>query len=322
MPPTRRTRACASLIAAVVALGCHGDTPWVVGPVSNPTQTLGIGEHGGGPPHDIVFYSKRDGDKEIYLTHADGGDPQRVTFSAGDDYFPDLSPNGKQVVFTSTRTGNPEIFIADRDGGNARNLSNHPADDDWARWSPDGRHIAFHSARDGNYELYLVTADGSELTRLTNFAGIDQWPEWSPNGKQVSFRRGTDVHVMDLDGSNLVNLTNLPATVDQMAAWSPNGKRLAFMSARDGYCSVFVMNADGSDPVNLTPKAPADAASTWCSRAPAWSRNGQEIYFMSYRPGTGGAGAAFNEIFVMNADGSGLRQLTSNAAEDGGPRER
>lgn len=313
---------CASLVAATVAVGCRSDTPTALGPASNPSQSFGIGEHGGGAPHSIVFYSKRDGDKEIYLMHADGGDPQRVTTSVGDDYYPDLSPNGKQVVFTSTRTGNPEIFVADLDGGNARNLSNHSADDDWARWSPNGQYIVFHSFRDGNYELYVVRADGTELTRLTNFAGIDQWPEWSPEGQRVTFRRGTDVHVMDLDGNNLVNLTNLPATVDQMASWSPNGKQLAFMSLRDGYCSVFVMNADGSDPVNLTPKDAADAASAWCSRAPSWSRNGQEIYFMSYRPSTGGAGAAYNEIFVMNADGSDVRQLTSNGVEDGGPRER
>jgi Tol biopolymer transport system component len=43
---------------------------------------------------------------------------------------------------------------------------------------------------------------------------------------------------------------------------------------------------------------------------------------MSFRPSTGGAGAAFNEIFVMNADGSGQTRLTFTAREDGGPRAR
>jgi Tol biopolymer transport system component len=52
-------------------------------------------------------------------------------------------------------------------------------------------------------------------------------------------------------------LTNA-APLNQMATWSPNGKQLVFMSARDGYPSVFVMNADGSGQVNLTPKNPAD----------------------------------------------------------------
>jgi TolB protein len=131
-----------------------------------------------------------------------------------------------------------------------------------------------------------------------------------------------DVYVMDVDGGNLERLTNLPATLDQMAVWSPNGKRLAFMSFRDGYCSVFAMNADGSDPVNLTPKAAADPPAAWCSRAPAWSRNSQQIYFMSFRPSTGGSGAAYNDIFVMNADGSDVERLTYTSGEDGGPRAR
>lgn len=253
--------------------------------------------------------------------NVDGSNPRRVTSDVADDYYPDLSPNVKQVVFTSKRTGNAEIFVADLDGGNARNLSNNPGDDDWARWSPDGLQVVFHSNRDGNYELYLINADGTGLTRLTNYPGVDQWPDWSPDGKRIAFRRDVDIYAMDVNGDRLERLTNL-TTLDQMAAWSPDGRRLAFMSTRDGYPSVFVMNADGSGPVNLTPKAQADPASAWTSRAPAWSPNGQQIYFMSFRPSTGGIGASFSEIFVMNADGSEVKQLTFTAGEDGGPRVR
>jgi Tol biopolymer transport system component len=70
--------------------------------------------------------------------------------------------------------------------------------------------------------------------------------------------------------------------------------------------------------VNLTPKDPADPNSAWLSRAPAWSRNGQQIYFMSFRPSTSGD----VEIFVMNADGTEQTRLTFEAGEDGGPQVR
>jgi Tol biopolymer transport system component len=117
-------------------------------------------------------------------------------------------------------------------------------------------------------------------------------------------------------------LTNLPTTIDQMPARSPNGQQIAFMSLREGYCSVFLMSAEGDTPdhlaVNLTPKASGDANSAWCSRAPTWSRDGQHIYFQSMRPGTGGAA----DVFVMNVDGTGLERLPSSLAEDGGPRVR
>jgi Tol biopolymer transport system component len=107
-----------------------------------------------------------------------------------------------------------------------------------------------------------------------------------------------------------------------MPAWSPNGQQIAFMSLREGYCAVFLMSVDGDTPehpaVNLTPKASGDPSSQWCSRAPAWSRDGQRIYFQSMRPGTGGTA----DLFVMNADGTGLERLTVSAGEDGGPRVR
>ena len=95
-----------------------------------------------------------------------------------------------------------------------------------------------------------------------------------------------------------------------MASWSPDGKKLAFLSTREGYPSVFVMDTDGSNQVNLTPKPDGVLASAWSSRAPGWSRNGQYIYFTARRPEAGG-----NEnIFVMNADGTEVTQLTFTTA--------
>ena len=90
------------------------------------------------------------------------------------------------------------------------------------------------------------------------------------------------------------------------------------MSARDGYPSVFTMNGDGSNQMNLTPKDPADSDSDWLSRAPSWSANGRSIYFMSRRPSTGGD----TEVFVMDADGSGVRRLTFTIGVDGSPHAR
>jgi TolB protein len=220
------------------------------------------------------------------------------------------------VVFTSTRSGNADIWVMDVDGENLVNLTNTTAAEGWPRWSPNGKQIAFHSNRDGNFEIYVVNADGTGLERLTSYAGVDQWPDWSPNGRKLALRRDHDVWVLHLRTGELRQLTT-DAALDQMAAWSPNGRRLAFMSLREGYCSVFLMNADGSGPVNLTPKDAADPAASWCSRAPSWAGN-RRILFMSRRPATGGD----FEIFSMRPDGSRLRRLTTAAGEDGTPTAR
>lgn len=276
-----------------------------------------------GAPGSLVFHSNRDGNAEIYLMDPDGGGQTVVTPDPAEDIWPDLSPDGRFVAFASTRPGNREILVADLATGGVVNVSNHAGDDNWPRWSPNGREIAFHSNRDGNYNLYVVGADGSGLRRVTSDLALDQWPDWSPNGKRLAFRRGMDVYLVDAVGEeqNVARLTNLP-TLDQMPVWSPDGRKIAFMSQREGYPSVFLMEADGDTPehpaVNLTPKDPADAAAAWLSRAPAWSVDGRRIYFMSRRPATGGD----VEVFVMNADGTGVVRLTYAPGEDGGPQTR
>jgi Tol biopolymer transport system component len=272
---------------------------------------------GVGIPGGVAFNTMRDGNAEIYVMDADGGNPTRITEDPATDVDPAISPNGRDIVFTSNRTGNNDIFIVGSNGGPAVNLTDHPSNDGWARWSPDGRQIVFHSNRDGNFEIYVMDADGRSPIRLTNYAGVDQFPDWSPDGREIVFRRDIDIYVMDLANGDTRRLTNAPP-LNQMAAWSPNGHELVFMSARDGYPSVFTMGADGSHQVNLTPKAPADSNSEWLSRAPSWSTDGRQIYFMSFRPETGGD----TEVFVMNRDGSGVQRLTFVIGVDGSPRAR
>lgn len=292
--------------------------------VAIPHVLAETGRRGGGPAESIVFHSSRtDGVSRIYAMNADGSNQGALTEGPG-DLWPALSPNGRYLAFRSLRSGNSEIWVLDLKEDEVWNVSNDPRDDNWPRWSPNGQRLAFHSNRDGNYNLYTVNRDGSDLQRVTADTALDQWPDWSPDGRRLAFRRGMDVYVADADGEelNVRRLTFLPSSLDQMPVWSPNGQYLAFMSAREGYPSVFLMTAEGDTPehpaVNLTPKAPLDPASAWLSRAPAWNRTGHQIYFMSFRPITGGD----VEIFVMNADGSGVRRLTKEPGEDGGPQSR
>jgi TolB protein len=162
-----------------------------------------------------------------------------------------------------------------------------------------------------------MDADGLMPTRLTDYPGIDQFPDWSPDGRQIVCRRDLDIHVLELATGEVRRLTKaLP--LNQMATWAPNGRELVFMSARDGYPSAFKMDADGGNQINLTPKDPADWTTAWLSRAPSRSTNGRPIYFMSFRPSTGGD----TELFVMNADGTGVQRLTTTIGVDGSPRAR
>ena len=320
---SRMNRSTSVIVLFALVTACRGSGTDATSPGrwSPPIPVAGGGHadlFSAGPPQSIAFSSNRDGNSEIYLMNPDGSAQTRVTFASAPDMEPSLSPDGKRIAFTSQRTLASDIWLMNADGSDPVDLtSTYGVSEGWPRWSPNGKQIAFQSNRDGNWEIYVMNADGTGLTRLTNYPGVDQWPEWSPDGKRLAFRRDMDVWTLDLASGALTQLTTDPA-LDQMAVWSPNGKQIAFMSLRDGYCSVFLMNADGSDQVNLTPKPAADAASAWCSRAPAWSRNGQRIYFSSKRPSTGGD----FEIFSMAPDGSDVQRLTTAIGEDATPKSR
>ena len=84
---------------------------------------------------------------------------------------------------------------------------------------------------------------------------------------------------------------------DSSLSWSPQGDRVAFTTKRDGNFEIYVANADGSNPVNLTRSSGYDTQ-------PSWSPDGRKIAFSSQRDGN-------IEIFVMDTDGSNLQQLTT-----------
>ena len=77
---------------------------------------------------------------------------------------------------------------------------------------------------------------------------------------------------MNVDGTNIVNLTNSPG-YDYSPNWSPDGQQVAFVSERDGNSEIYVMNADGSNQRRLTNNTSAD----WLGSS-AWSPEGRIIY--------------------------------------------
>ncbi|MDQ1729165.1 MAG: hypothetical protein QOD33_1290 [Pyrinomonadaceae bacterium] len=131
-------------------------------------------------------------------------------------------------------------------------------------------------------------------------------------GPRIAFgsKRGSvnpDIYLMDLDGSNQVQLTTSLAYDDE-PKWSPDGSKIAFISARDGNFEIYTMNADGSAQTRITNNILADGF-------PAWSHDGTKIAFIR---GNLDNPATF-EVYVMNANGSNEMRLTNDSVIDGVP---
>ena len=167
--------------------------------------------------------------------------------------------------------------------------------------------IVFASNRDGDWDIYSMDANGDKLAQLTNHPASDEYPACSPDGRRIAFtsERGLthDLYVMDSDGDNVIRLTQ-DNFFESRPSWSPDGTRIAFGSFRVvvGNSEIYAMDADGNNLIRL-------ANHKWHDVVPSWSPDGSKIAFVSARDG------AFNtpwHIFVMNADGTGRRNLTGD----------
>jgi len=178
----------------------------------------------------IAFKSDRSGPRDfafdIFVMDTDGSNVVQITTHPETDEQPSWSPDGSALTFFSARDGNHEIYVVRLDGSPPVNISNYLDSDVNPKWSPDGRTIAFRSLFRGQppvfVGIYLMDPDGSNVRlvptpQLVPSRGV----AWSPDGTRLLVEEGRDIWSVNLDGSDLVNLTNNPNLFDIFPVWAP-----------------------------------------------------------------------------------------------------
>jgi len=218
-----------------------------------------------------------------------------------------------------------------------------------AYFSADDRQLIFQATRDpgGCDQIYTMNVDGTNLKQVSTGLGRTTCSYFFPSGSRLlyssthlgskecpprpDFSRGYvwaiypsfDIFTARHDGSEIRQLTRT-AGYDAEATISRDGK-IAFTSLRDGDLDIYSMDADGKNVRRLTQELGYDGG-------PFWSYDGKQIVYRAHHPHSESEKADYLallkqnlirpttlEIWVMNADGSNKRQITSNGKANFAP---
>jgi Tol biopolymer transport system component len=213
----------------------------------------------------VYFSSYRSGGINIWRAPVkeDGalsGSLQQVTTGAGQDVEVAVSPDGKRLAYATLRQ-NADIWrlpVSPQTGlatGTPEAVISTTREDSRSAWSPDGTIIAFNSDRAGDMNIWLFALSDSSTRQLTTGHGGDFQPNWSPDEKKIVFfssRSGSpNIWEVEITTGALKHLTsNSGENVNPF--YSPAAKLIAYQSDQSGRLEVWVMNADGSNPRQLT----------------------------------------------------------------------
>lgn len=249
-------------------------------------EASGVGKIAWSPDATVLAIDRWTGEGEfghptyigLWVVGADGSDPQEV-YAVEDafgeqTYLLGWSPNGRYVLFwlgwqhsASLAADGLELYSIPTSGGERILLGRTLAYSDLLSWSPDGTRLAMTEGGgreiSWNKQIVVTAPDGSSMVNLSaDESRADTLPSWSPDGRRIAYvgRRvseailpfeqaliGTEIWVMDVDGSNKRQLTGAPSYGDHRPLWSSDGEHILFIRVQDNEASFWLMDAEGGD---------------------------------------------------------------------------
>jgi Tol biopolymer transport system component len=179
---------------------------------------------------------------------------------------------------------------------------------------PVSSRMAYSRLVGSTRDIYTMDAKGTAQSEVTITPNADEYePTWAPDHAHVVFTRNTKTLRGMTGGLWRTDEYGYGPQIttfwgDRGASWGKNN-RIAFFSFRDTGVSqlneIYTIKADGTGLIRLTNNGGDD-------RNPAWSPNASKIAYAS----DGGVALGHLHLFVMNADGTGVKQLTFGTHED------
>lgn len=224
------------------------------------------------------------------------------------------SADGKSLLFAIFNgTHFADLYKVDYESGKSTNLTKDDAQSLFADWSPDGQQIAYMS----DYQLWVMQADGSAKRRL-----IEQQARnlaWSPDGQYIAFESAPsgayedfDIWLVAADGTGLRNLSATPDWVESTPVWSPDSQQIIYTS---GAGQLYIFDLPSGAVRQLTQRKGDHEALAWLptqSVTPTTvvmpAQNTQSLRKLAFTKD--------NNLYTIDEDGSGLRNLTNREAAE------
>jgi Tol biopolymer transport system component len=207
------------------------------------------------------------------------------------------SSGGRSLIAYSVETGaTPEqksVWVMGSDGSDPKQLLSQASS---PVFSPDGSLIAYYHWNDG---IYLANSDGTNPRKILGESNA-KYLAWSNDGKWIAFasqpslkeNSPVNIDAIKVDGSGRRTIV-IGGT---QPAWSPDDTQIVFSTCRGSDCGIFKASSAGGD---AGTKVIGELGS-----CPAWSPSGNKIVYQADADGV-------KQLFVVNADGTGKKQLTS-----------
>lgn len=271
--------------------------------------------------------------QSYYAMNYDGSGLERVkdlNFDGRINFSSDISPDGTKmaVIYMEDREFDSRIGIINAYDDELIFLNDLESDVSYFYpvFSPDGSKIAYIKTSDSSTkrDIYIMDSDGTNIVQVTTSGALEENLNWSADGSKIIFERSTKdykyqgIYSVNTDGTGEKLITDSEMEFTD-PVWSPNGDKIAVVGSQFEpyyYNEVFVMNPDGT---NIQKIASKEGQSIYYSGL-KWSPDGTKIYFLSNRDGQPdaefGYAYASKDIFMVNADGSNLVNITNTPQVD------
>jgi Tol biopolymer transport system component len=269
----------------------------------------------------IAFSSGRSGADEIWVMNADGSGQTKLT-NLGQSYNPVWSPNGNEIAFERgfPDPWNSDVWKISADGSVVTQLTNSPGHQADPQFSPNGTKIIYESGSSGWAHVWIMNSDGTSQTPLATEHPMDIYGTWSPDGNKISYEYAsnyympTSLAIMNPDGSGKTTILTTPNAYQGFQSWSPDSTKIVFGLSTNPTptwnfenSGVYIINIDGSGYAKIANGNIRAKKQSWQSQV--WSPDGSKIVYFSNDSGN-------LDIWMMNSDGTGKEQLTTNSGED------